>query len=88
MQQRQSLPLEAKIQMTKRRVKQWIDHWDGDVYLAFSGGKDSTVLKHIIESMGYNIPCVFSNTGLEMPEIVEFARRQKKRCRNQAKEKL
>lgn len=77
MMQRQSLPLDAKIQMTKVRIKEWVDHWDGDVYLAFSGGKDSTVLKHIIESMGYNIPCVFSNTGLEMPEIVEFARRQK-----------
>ncbi len=77
MQQRQSLDLESKITMTKQRIKGWMDHWDGDVYLAFSGGKDSTVLKHIIESMGYNIPCVFSNTGLEMPEIVEFARRQK-----------
>lgn len=27
--------------------------------------------------MGYSVPCVFSNTGLEMPEIVKFARRQK-----------
>ena len=45
--------------------------------IGFSGGKDSTVLKHIIEGMGYNIPCVFSNTGLEMPEIVKFARAQK-----------
>ncbi len=75
--QRQSLDLESKITMTKQRIKTWLDHWDGEVYLAFSGGKDSTVLKHIIESMGYNIPCVFSNTGLEMPEIVKFARAQK-----------
>jgi 3'-phosphoadenosine 5'-phosphosulfate sulfotransferase (PAPS reductase)/FAD synthetase len=75
--QRQSLPLDAKIQMTKQRIKDWINHWDGEVYLSFSGGKDSTVLKRIIESMGYNIPCVFSNTGLEMPEIVKFARAQK-----------
>lgn len=77
MNQRQSLDLEAKLAMTKARIKQWMDHWDEEVYLAFSGGKDSTVLKHIIESMGYNIPCVFSNTGLEMPEIVKFARAQK-----------
>ena len=103
MQQRQSLPLDQKIQMTKQRIKAWIEHWqdieisilprnalsnhvliealeqiaDNSVYLAFSGGKDSTVLKHIIESMGYNVPSIFSNTGLEMPEIVEFVRRQK-----------
>jgi len=60
--------------MTKQRVKAWIEHWDGDVYLAFSGGWDSTVLRHIILSMGYKIPFVFSNTGLEMPEIVAFVR--------------
>ena len=31
--QMQSLPLTAKIQMTERRVKEWYDYWDGDVYL-------------------------------------------------------
>lgn len=103
MQQRQSLPLEQKIQMTKQRIKDWIEHWEDIelakipvsavdkkgiaelvaeikcnwVYMSFSGGKDSTVLKHIIESMGYNVPSIFSNTGLEMPEIVQFARSQK-----------
>lgn len=75
--QRQSLPMKQKLLMTKSRIKEWCEHWDYDVYLSFSGGKDSTVLKHIIETMGINIPCVFSNTGLEMPEIVDFARRQK-----------
>lgn len=77
MAQRQSLDLDSKIMLTKQRIKSWFEHWDGEVYLAYSGGKDSTVLKHIIESMGYKIPCVFSNTGLEMPEIVKFARSQK-----------
>jgi 3'-phosphoadenosine 5'-phosphosulfate sulfotransferase (PAPS reductase)/FAD synthetase len=77
LQQRQSLDLGSKVQMSKQRIKDWFNHFDGDVYLAFSGGKDSTVLKHIIEGMGYSIPCVFSNTGLEMPEIVKFARAQK-----------
>lgn len=62
--QMQSLPLTVKIQMTERRVKEWYDYWDGDVYLGFSGGKDSTVLKHIIDSMGLDIPAVFVNTGL------------------------
>ena len=39
--QMQSLPLEAKILMTKRRIESWYDHWDGMVYVSFSGGKDS-----------------------------------------------
>jgi 3'-phosphoadenosine 5'-phosphosulfate sulfotransferase (PAPS reductase)/FAD synthetase len=40
--------------------------------LSFSGGKDSTVLKHIIDGMGLDIPAVFVDTGLEYPEIRKF----------------
>lgn len=72
--QMQSLPLEAKIIMTERRIRDWIDYWNGDVYVSFSGGKDSTVLKHIVDQMGYDIPAVFVNTGLEYPEIQNFVR--------------
>ena len=74
LQQMQSLPLEAKIIMTERRIRDWIDYWNGDVYVSFSGGKDSTVLKHIVDQMGYDIPAVFVNTGLEYPEIQQFVR--------------
>lgn len=74
--QMQSLPLEAKIIMTKQRVRQWYDYWDGEVYVSFSGGKDSTVLKHIVDSTSgvYDVPAVFVNTGLEYPEIQQFVR--------------
>lgn len=72
--QMQSLPLDLKLRMTKRRIEELYDHFDGDVYLSFSGGKDSTVLKHIIDSMGLDIKSVFVNTGLEYPEIVKFVK--------------
>lgn len=72
--QMQSLPLEAKIIMTQRRIQDWVDYWQGDVYVSFSGGKDSTVLKHIVDGMYDNIPAVFVNTGLEYPEIQQFVR--------------
>ena len=49
--QMQSLPLEAKILMTQRRIRDWYDYWNGEVYVSFSGGKDSTVLKHIVDGM-------------------------------------
>ena len=75
--QMQSLPLEAKILMTKRRIESWYDHWDGMVYVSFSGGKDSTVLKHIVDSMYDDVPSLFVNTGLEYPEIQQFAKAQK-----------
>lgn len=75
--QRQSLPLDAKILMSKRRIKDWYDHWDGDVYISFSGGKDSTVLAHLVWSLYPDVPALFSNTGLEYPEIVQFVKKLK-----------
>ncbi len=75
--QMQSLPLRAKIIMTKQRIRQWYEHWDGMVYVSFSGGKDSTVLKHIVDSMYDDVPALFVNTGLEYPEIQKFAMSQK-----------
>ena len=114
--QMQSLPLEAKIRMTKERIEAWHDNWTrfeiydkatgktrfttidtrdvfaepkmkeieliqsafpGQVYVSFSGGKDSTVLKHIIDSMYDDVPAVFVNTGLEYPEIQQFVREVK-----------
>lgn len=110
--QLQSLPLEAKIQMTKERIRVWYETWkrfeikntktgktryvtwdtrkgweppttddewigdtlEGAVYVSFSGGKDSTVLKHIVDSMYDDVPAVFVNTGLEYPEIQKFAK--------------
>lgn len=74
--QMQSLPLKCKVLMTKQRIKAWYEHYDGEVYVSFSGGKDSTVLKHIVDSMYDDVPSVFVNTGLEYPEIRLFAMRQ------------
>ena len=77
--QMQSLPLEAKIAMSQRRIKEWYDYWEGQVYVGFSGGKDSTVLKHIVDNTPgvYNVPAAFANTGLEYPEIQKFVREVK-----------
>lgn len=67
---------EDKLLLTKMRIQQWIDRFGEEgTYLAFSGGRDSTVLAHIIDSMGYNIPLVFNNTGLEYPEIKAFVKK-------------
>lgn len=72
--QMQSLPLEAKIIMTQQRIRQWYEYWGGMVYVSFSGGKDSTVLKHIVDGMYDDVPSLFVNTGLEYPEIQKFVK--------------
>lgn len=72
--QRQALPLGAKVTMSKVRIREWYEHFNGDVCVSFSGGKDSTVLAHLVHDLYPNVPLVFSNTGLEYPEIQKFAR--------------
>lgn len=72
--QMQSLPLQAKIQMTRRRISEWVDEFGEDgVYVSFSGGKDSTVLLDIVRKDYPNIEAVFVNTGLEYPSVRQFA---------------
>lgn len=71
--QMQSLPLSAKIRMTEYRIRQWVDEYGIDgVYVSFSGGKDSTVLLHIVRKIFPDIKAVFVDTGLEYPEIRQF----------------
>ena len=74
----QSLPLERKVQITQARIIEWYKHYGGAVCVSFSGGKDSTVLLHIARQLYPDIPAVFSNTGLEYPEIQRFV----KSCEN------
>ena len=73
--QRQALPLSAKVLMSQNRIREWYQHFDGNVYVSFSGGKDSTVLAHLVHDMYPEVPLVFCNTGLEYPEIQAFAKK-------------
>lgn len=73
--QRKFLPYETKLILTKKRIQEWHDNWGGLVYVSFSGGLDSTVLLHLVrEVLDEDIPAVFSDTGLEFPELKEFVR--------------
>lgn len=73
--QMQSLPIESKVLMTERRIAEWIERFGEDgVYVSFSGGKDSTVLLHMVRRLYPNVPAVFMDTGLEYPEIREFVK--------------
>ena len=72
--QLQSLSLRAKIARSERKIREWYAHWEGEVYVSFSGGKDSTVLLDIVRSLYPNVPAVFADTGLEYPEIRKFVK--------------
>lgn len=71
----QALPLSLKVRMTQQRIRDWVREFGEDgVYISFSGGKDSTVLLHLVRDLYPGIPAVFVNTGLEYPEIQRFVR--------------
>lgn len=72
----QSWDLSRKIQVTTTRIIEWYEHFNGQVYVAFSGGKDSTVLLDIVRRIYPDVPAVFCDTGLEFPEVRQFARSQ------------
>jgi 3'-phosphoadenosine 5'-phosphosulfate sulfotransferase (PAPS reductase)/FAD synthetase len=70
----QALPLERKIGFTAARIAEWYQHYNGKVYVSFSGGKDSTVLLDIARTLYPEIKAMFVDTGLEYPEIKDFVK--------------
>ena len=71
--QLQGLSLNEKVERTKVRIRQWVEHFGLDhVYVSFSGGKDSTVLLDIARQMYPDMKAVFLDTSLEFPELRQF----------------
>lgn len=70
----QKLPLSEKIKLSQEIIKDWYEAWDGDVYVSFSGGKDSTVLLSLVRGMYPDVEGMFLDTGLEYPEIRNFVK--------------
>ena len=70
----QNYPLWMKVEKTKARIREWYENYNGEVYVSFSGGKDSTVLLDIVRKMYPDVEAVFSDTGLEFPEIRAFVK--------------
>ena len=75
----QALSMPEKYQITLAKIGEWMSRWKNQVYVSFSGGKDSTVLADICARwcsvIDQPLYLVFVNTGLEYPEIrhhVEF----------------
>lgn len=70
----QKLPLDLKIEKSKQRIREYYNHYAGKVYVSFSGGKDSTVLLHIVREEFPDVKAVYVDTGLEFPEIKNFVK--------------
>lgn len=77
---RKALPLEIKEEIAIRRIKDYIEYFGiGSVYVSFSGGLDSTVLRHLCvrccKELRVEIPkSVYLDTWMEYPEVREFVK--------------
>ena len=72
----QKQPLNWKIQTSLGKIMEFYNYYNGQVYVSFSGGKDSTVLLHLVRSLYPEVKAVFVDTGLEYPELKEFVKSQ------------
>lgn len=72
----QEWSLEAKVQNSQSKIDQWFIRNEGNVYVSFSGGQDSTVLldmtARVCNAQGYKLNSVFCNTRNEHNKIYEF----------------
>jgi 3'-phosphoadenosine 5'-phosphosulfate sulfotransferase (PAPS reductase)/FAD synthetase len=69
----QALDLDAKIDWARQRIITALGTLKRPS-LAFSAGKDSTVLLHLLRQYTPDIDVIYGNTGIEFPECVKFAR--------------
>jgi 3'-phosphoadenosine 5'-phosphosulfate sulfotransferase (PAPS reductase)/FAD synthetase len=69
----QSETLDEKFQRSLAKIAEWYSRWNYEVYVAYSGGKDSTVLADLCarwcKGTKSTLYLVFVDTGLEYPEI-------------------
>lgn len=79
----QALPLDIKIEKTKYRLKEFVEYFGlNNVYISYSGGKDSEVLLDIARQIYPDIKAVFVNTGQEFPETIKQVLLRKKQGYN------
>lgn len=74
MRQLQALPLQDKITLAQTRIVEWYEAFGGNVCISYSGGKDSTVLLHLVREIYPDTPAVYVDTRLDFPEIREHVK--------------
>lgn len=75
LQRLQALPLEQKVNLSLRRIEQFIRiKGYQKTFVLFPGGKDSTVLLDLVRRIDPHCEAVFVDTGLEFEEIKTFVK--------------
>lgn len=67
------MDVEDKIKYARKLVKAICSR--NNYTIAFSGGKDSVVLRWICKTAGLNLPMIYNNTTIDPPGTISFCRR-------------
>lgn len=70
----QKLPLKQKIEISIAKIKEFYEAMDSQTYVSFSGGKDSTVLLHLVRSIYPSVKAVWGNTTNEDVDVIKFVK--------------
>jgi len=63
-----------KVELAKQKIIEAYKKHNGNIFISFSGGKDSTILLHIARSIYPDIKVVFSNTTNELFEVFQYVK--------------
>lgn len=66
------IPFPDKYVTTKSIIARNLREHRGKAVVAWSGGKDSTLVLYLVHQLEPDISVVFNNTGVEYPETVEY----------------
>ena len=69
----QALPLEKKVDLSTQLISKGLSM--GKAAILWSGGKDSTVLLHMVRHQKPDVAVIWNNTGVEFPETWHFVKR-------------
>ena len=67
-----NLTFEQKIIAAENVIHKAYEKENGNLFISFSGGKDSTILRHIALKLYPNLKVVFSNTTNELAEVLKY----------------
>jgi len=64
--------LTEKVEAAKKIIIEQYEKHDGNIFISFSGGKDSRIMMHIAQSIYPDIKIVFSNTTNEIYDVMQY----------------
>ncbi len=67
-------PYPDKLALSRVIIQRQLRELDGNVVVAFSGGKDSLVTLDLVRTYRPDVPILFNNTGVEYPETIRYIR--------------